>query len=135
MTFVWKDKALRLAGKRGVAKARAYGLATNRRVPITLPRVRFLERPILPASERELTGKAPTRDSSEGSTRDRPAPKMQSPVRPRRARFLSRSRPRHPPLRQLQKSAARSGRQRFAQRPPEAAPTWATLTVASTARE
>ena len=59
MTFVWKDKALRAAGKRGVAKARAYGLATNRRVPITLAKVRWLERPIIPASERELTGKPP----------------------------------------------------------------------------
>jgi hypothetical protein len=64
MTFVWKDKALRAASRRGVAKARAYGLATNRRAPITLARVRFLERSIIPASERELTGKAPTRDNS-----------------------------------------------------------------------
>jgi hypothetical protein len=74
MTFVWKDKALRAAGLRGVAKARAYRLATNRRAPITLARVRFLERPIIPASERELTGKPPAGEV---------APKMQSSVRSR----------------------------------------------------
>ena len=76
MTFVWKDKALRAAGKRGVAKARAYGLATNRRAPITLAKVRWLERPIIPASARELTGKPPAGEV---------APRMQSPVRLRRA--------------------------------------------------
>jgi hypothetical protein len=92
MTFAWKDKALRAAGQRGVAKARAYGLATNRRAPITLAKVHWLERPILPASERELTGKAPARDNSSVPTRDdsRPAQKSQSSVRsPREGRLAS----------------------------------------------
>ena len=64
MTFVWKDKALRAAGKRGVAKARAYGLATNRRVPITLAKVAWLERPEIPISEQEKTGKPPAASKS-----------------------------------------------------------------------
>ena len=68
MTFVWKDKALRLAGKRGVAKARAYGLATDRRVPITLAKVAWLERPEIPISEREKTGKPPAKPHKAAST-------------------------------------------------------------------
>jgi hypothetical protein len=84
MTFVWKDKALRAAGRRGVAKARAYGLANNRRAPISLARVRFLERPVIPASEREKTGKPPAREV---------APKMQSSVRSPRERRLTSSVP------------------------------------------
>ena len=97
MTFAWKDKALRAAGKRGVAKARAYGLATNRRAPITLAKVHWLERPILPASERELTGKAPTRDHSSVPTRDSgPAQKSQSSVRSPRKRRLNILRPAEP---------------------------------------
>jgi hypothetical protein len=67
MTFVWKDKALRAAGRRGVAKARAYGLATNRRAPITLARVRWLERPELPITEREKTGRAPAAEMAQKS--------------------------------------------------------------------
>src|SRR5215471_11083503 len=97
MTFVWKDKALRAAGKRGVAKARAYGLATNRRAPITLAKVRWLERPIIPASERELTGKAPA-----GAV----APKMQSSIRSPCERRL----PSSVPL-SHQRAPERSGRQ------------------------
>jgi hypothetical protein len=79
MTFAWKDKALRAAGLRGVAKARAYGLATNRRAPITLARVRWLERPELPITEREKTGRAPPGEMPQ---------KSQSSVRsPREHRF------------------------------------------------
>ena len=108
MTFAWKDKALRAAGQRGVAKARAYGLATNRRAPITLAKVHWLERPILPASERELTGKAPARDNSSVPTRDdsRPAQKSQSSVRSPRERRSGSSVPlsRH-------RAPERSGRQ------------------------
>jgi hypothetical protein len=93
MTFAWKDKALRAAGKRGVAKARAYGLATNRRAPISLARVRFLERPVIPASEREKTGKPPAREV---------APKMQSSVRSPRERRLTSSVPLRPGERRAQ---------------------------------
>jgi hypothetical protein len=117
MTFAWKDKALRAAGKRGVAKARAYGLATNRRAPITLARVRFLERPILPASEREVTGKGPTSDNSSVPTRDsRPAQKSHSSVRSPRERRLTSSVPlsrhRAPERRGRQRPSARRARTR-----------------------
>jgi len=97
MTFVWKDKALRAAGKRGVAKARAYGLATNRRVPITLARVRWLERPVIPASERELTGKPPAGEAAQ---------KSQSSVRLLRERHFNILRPAQP-----SRAPERSGRQ------------------------
>ena len=45
MTVILKDKALRDAGKRGSEKARRFGLATNRIVPITLAPVAWLRRP------------------------------------------------------------------------------------------
>jgi hypothetical protein len=93
MTFVWKDKALRLAGKRGVAKARAYGLAANRRVPITLAKVRWLERPEIAISEREKTGKAPATAHIAASTGGAARATHQGPRRavPTREQYLHQS--------------------------------------------
>jgi hypothetical protein len=131
MTFAWKDKALRAAGQRGVAKARAYGLATNRRTPITLARVRFLERPIVPASEREVTGKAPARDNSSVPTRDsRPAQKSQSSVRsPRQRRGRQR-----PSARRARTRAGLYGRQRGAKLRKAAGVFWVARKIADPSR-
>jgi hypothetical protein len=73
--WIFTDKHTKAAGIRGRRKAQMFGTVT-RRTP-SLPRVRFLERPIVPATERERTGKAPTTPGKQ----DRPARFLQSSVR------------------------------------------------------
>jgi hypothetical protein len=65
VTIVLRKAAIIAAGNRGRRKA-ALAMAAARPRPITLAKVAWLERTILPMTERELTGKAPTRDTVKG---------------------------------------------------------------------
>ena len=58
MTIVWKRSAINAAGKRGRARAKlAAGWNQAARATPSLARVRWLERPMIPETERERTAR------------------------------------------------------------------------------